>query len=289
MYDPKKMAERQHPDISFGDLDSIISSPKESPACQSHEPTGSYLSVGADDQEEILEDEEDTWLDEMLAGKPAEDSAFDIEADANLHAPIVTKALSDERMDSLINGFGSAQDDSAEDDADLEGMDTEWSEFDPHPPPGRNNTAATTTRHAGGSGTKNIMNRLFSRFPPPQDHTPRSRSIPLVDVFATRGKYRTANAHSGKRDKLLQLQRPPRKQAHAGASSSSTPLAVTSNVVDETTPATLQTENTSATDNPPSPLDVDHVPDISCFAALTKCFPRLSRTRRISPATSHIR
>ncbi|KAG2085474.1 uncharacterized protein F5147DRAFT_657050 [Suillus discolor] len=74
------------------------------------------------------QDEEDTWLDEMLAGKPAEDSAFDIEADANLHAPIVTKALSDERMDSPVNGFGSAQDDSAEDDADLEGMDTEWSE-----------------------------------------------------------------------------------------------------------------------------------------------------------------
>jgi len=77
--------------------------------------------------------------------------------------------------------------------------------------------------------------------------------------------------------------------AHAGASSSSTPLAVPSNVVDETTPATLQTGNTSATNNPPSPLDVEHVPDISCFAALTRCFPRLSRTRRISPATPHTR
>ncbi|KAG2088913.1 uncharacterized protein F5147DRAFT_764635 [Suillus discolor] len=38
-------------------------------------------------------------------------------------------ALFNERMDSLINGFGSAQDNSAEDDADLEGMDTEWSEI----------------------------------------------------------------------------------------------------------------------------------------------------------------
>ncbi|KAG2052828.1 hypothetical protein BDR06DRAFT_495683 [Suillus hirtellus] len=133
------------------------------------------------------------------------------------------------------------------------------------------------------------MNRLFFRFSPPQDHTPRSRSIPLVDVFATRGKYRTANAHSGKRDKLLQLQRPPCKQARAGASSSSMPLAVTSNVVDETTPAPLQTGNTSATNNPPSPLDVEHVPDISCFAALKRCFPHLSRIRRTSPATPHTR
>ncbi|KAG2098719.1 uncharacterized protein F5147DRAFT_777563 [Suillus discolor] len=52
-----------------------------------------------------------------------------IEADANLHAPIVTKALSDEHMDSPINGLGSTQDDPTEDDADLEGMDTEWDEF----------------------------------------------------------------------------------------------------------------------------------------------------------------
>ncbi|KAG1893275.1 WD40-repeat-containing domain protein [Suillus fuscotomentosus] len=144
-----------------------------------------------------------------------------------------------------------------------------FDDFDPHPPPGRNNPAATATRHAEGSGIKNIMNRLFSRISPPQDHTPRSRSIPLVDVFATRGKYRTANAHSGKRDKLLQLQRPPRKQSYAGASSSSTPLAVTSNVADETTPATLQTGNTSAANNPPSLLDVEHVSDIGCFAAFT--------------------
>ena len=46
-----------------------------------------------EEQEEILDDEEDTWLDEKLVSKPAEDSAFDIEADANLHVPIVTKAL----------------------------------------------------------------------------------------------------------------------------------------------------------------------------------------------------
>ncbi|KAG1807509.1 uncharacterized protein BJ212DRAFT_1590429 [Suillus subaureus] len=81
------------------------------------------------EQEEILEDEEDTWLDETLAAKPAEDSAFDIEVDANLHAPIVTKALSDECEESPINSLGSTQGDATEDDADLEGMDTEWDGF----------------------------------------------------------------------------------------------------------------------------------------------------------------
>jgi hypothetical protein len=33
------------------------------------------------------------------------------------------------------------------------------------------------------------MSRLFSRSSSPQDHTPPRRSIPLVDVFATRGKH----------------------------------------------------------------------------------------------------
>jgi hypothetical protein len=33
------------------------------------------------------------------------------------------------------------------------------------------------------------MNRFFSRSSSPQDHTPQRRSIPLVDVFATRGKH----------------------------------------------------------------------------------------------------
>ncbi|KAG1769331.1 hypothetical protein EDD22DRAFT_948939 [Suillus occidentalis] len=94
----------------------------DEPAHRSHEPTGSYLSVGTDEQEEILEDEKDTWLDEKLAAEPAQDSAFDIEVDANLHAPIVTKALSDECKESLpINGLGG---DGTEDDADLEDKDT---------------------------------------------------------------------------------------------------------------------------------------------------------------------
>jgi hypothetical protein len=33
------------------------------------------------------------------------------------------------------------------------------------------------------------MNRLFFRSSAPQGHTPPQRSIPLVDVFSTRGKH----------------------------------------------------------------------------------------------------
>jgi hypothetical protein len=44
----------------------------------SHEPTGSYLSVDWDEQKEIFDDEERTWLDKTLTSFPAEDSAFDI-------------------------------------------------------------------------------------------------------------------------------------------------------------------------------------------------------------------
>ncbi|KAG2338804.1 hypothetical protein BDR05DRAFT_968781 [Suillus weaverae] len=130
-----------------------------------------------------------------------------------------------------------------------------------------------------------MINRLFSRSSAPKGHAPRPRSM---EVFATRGKYRTANAHTGKRHKLAQLQRPPRKQVHAGASSSSTPAGV----IVGATSATLQTGNTSAstaTNKPPSPLDAEHVPDVSCFAVLTKCFPHLSRTRQTNTATPRTR
>jgi hypothetical protein len=150
--------------------------------------------------------------------------------------------------------------------------------------PGRNSRAATITRHAEGPGIKNMMARLFSRSSSPQDSAPRRPRIPLVDVFATRGKYHTANAQSGKRH-ILKPMHAPRKRAHASASGSSMPPAGTSNVAHETSPATLQTgsANASATTNHPSPLDVERVPDINCFAVLTRCFPCLSRTRLTSP------
>ncbi|KAG2743645.1 WD40 repeat-like protein [Suillus brevipes Sb2] len=159
--------------------------------------------------------------------------------------------------------------------------------FDPHSPPGRNNHATTTSNT---DGFKNAMNRLFSRSSAPDDHAPPRRSIPLVDVFATRGKHRTANRHTAERDKKLQQQRPPRQQAHATASSS-VPPAGTSNVVGGATPATLQTEgaNASATTTHPSPLDVEHVSDTTCFAVLTSCFPRLSRARQTNTAAPRTR
>ncbi|KAG2052851.1 WD40 repeat-like protein, partial [Suillus hirtellus] len=137
------------------------------------------------------------------------------------------------------------------------------------------NNRASTTRNAKGSTIKNMVDRIFSRSSASQDQTPRPLGVPFVDVFATRGKYRTANAQSGNRDRLLKTQRPPRNlQADAGASSSSTPPAGASNVVNETAPATLQTGST----RPSSPLDVAHAPHISCFAVLARCLPCLSRS-----------
>ncbi|KAG2738608.1 WD40 repeat-like protein [Suillus brevipes Sb2] len=154
--------------------------------------------------------------------------------------------------------------------------------FDPHSSSGRNNRAATTTRNT--DGFKNTMNQLFSHSSAPHNHAPPRRSIPLVDVFATRGKHRTANRHTAERDKKLQQQCPPRNQAHAGASSSNTPPAGTSNA-GRATLATLRTEgaNASATTTHPSQLDVEHV-NTTCFAVLTGCFPRLSRTRQTHTA-----
>ncbi|KIK37079.1 hypothetical protein CY34DRAFT_810691 [Suillus luteus UH-Slu-Lm8-n1] len=153
--------------------------------------------------------------------------------------------------------------------------------FDPHSSSARSNT----------DGFKNTMHRLFSRSSASNDHVPPRRSIPLVDVFATRGKHRTANRHTAERDKKLQQQRPPRKQAHTGASSSNTPPAGTSNVIGGATPVTLQTggANASATTTHPSPLDVEHVSDTTCFAVLTGCFPRLSRTRQTNAAAPRTR
>jgi hypothetical protein len=148
-----------------------------------------------------------------------------------------------------------------------------------------------------------MIARLFSRSSSPHDDAPRPPRIPLVDVFATRGKYvsfpdfrhpshdadivsqRTANAQSGKRH-IPRPMHAPRKKSRPGASSSSTPLAGTFNVIGGTTSGPLQTgsTNTSAvTNRPSSPVDVPHT---SCFAVLARCFPRLSRTRQTRPSAS---
>ncbi|KAG2743650.1 WD40 repeat-like protein [Suillus brevipes Sb2] len=164
-----------------------------------------------------------------------------------------------------------------------------FDDFDPHSSSGRNNRATTTTTR-NTNGFKNTINRLFSRSSTPQDHAPPRHSTPLVDVFATRGKHRTANRHTAERDKRLQQQCPPRNQARAGASSSSAPPAGTSNAGGATL-ATLQTEgaNASATTTHPSPLDVEHDSDTTYFAVLTSCFPRLSRTRQTHTAAPRTR
>lgn len=161
-----------------------------------------------------------------------------------------------------------------------------FDDFDPRSPPGRNNRAASTTRDADSFQIKNMINRLFSRSSATPGHPPRTRRNPLVNVFATRGKHRTANPHTGKRDKLLQQQQPPRQQARANASSNSTSPAGTSNVIGKATPTILHTGGTSATDRHPSSLNVERVPDISCLAVLARCFPCLRRTSSATPHTS---
>ncbi|KAG1733860.1 P-loop containing nucleoside triphosphate hydrolase protein [Suillus paluster] len=154
-----------------------------------------------------------------------------------------------------------------------------FDDFDTRPSPPRNNrTARTTPQHR----IKNIINRFLSRSSTPQDRTHNPRRIPIVDIFATRGKYRTANAITGKRH-LVQRPRPPRQQAHS-------PIvdAGTSNVKGGATPATLLTTSTDAhpTTSRPATPDAERVPEISCLATLVRCFPRLSRTRQTGPAVS---
>ncbi|KAG2144359.1 uncharacterized protein EDB93DRAFT_1104930 [Suillus bovinus] len=120
-----------------------------------------------------------------------------------------------------------------------------------------------------------MMNRLFSRSSTPQGHAPRPSNIPPVDVSATRGKHRTANAHTAKRDRRLKSQRPPRNityTSHAGASNSNTPPPGTSNAVGGTTLVTLQIRSSTG---PPAPLVIAHAPHASCFAVLARFFPRL--------------
>ncbi|KAG1728643.1 WD40-repeat-containing domain protein [Suillus paluster] len=161
-----------------------------------------------------------------------------------------------------------------------------FDDFDARSTPRRNNHSVPT-----GSRIKKIMNRLLFRSPAPQDHTNHPHRIPVVDVFATRGKYRTVNATSGKRH-LLQPPRPPCRKAqtsNAGAPKSSAPPAETYNVISGATSAALQTGGagaSAATNRPPSPVDVERGTEISCLALLVRYFFRLSQTRQTHPAAS---
>ncbi|KAG1838435.1 hypothetical protein DFJ58DRAFT_733809 [Suillus subalutaceus] len=80
------------------DPESLISAPTKSPVdrTEKHGSIGSSLSVDTADGEEEVLDEEYTWLDEVVASVQAQDSAFEVEAEVDIHAPIVTRILSDE-------------------------------------------------------------------------------------------------------------------------------------------------------------------------------------------------
>ncbi|KAG1759650.1 hypothetical protein EDD22DRAFT_849092 [Suillus occidentalis] len=129
MYDPEKFAERWWPDVAFCDIESLISAPTtKSPAEKpgKHELAGSYLSVDTTDGEEEMLEEEYTWLDDMVTDSiPAQDSAFEVEAEVDIHAPIMTRILSDNR-ESVADEAPVNNGDSSDGPSDLEDADAEW-------------------------------------------------------------------------------------------------------------------------------------------------------------------
>ncbi|KAG1839257.1 hypothetical protein F4604DRAFT_1691315 [Suillus subluteus] len=130
MYDPEKIAERWWPDVAFCDIESLIFAPTKSPVDrrEKHGSTGSYLSMDTIDGEEEVLDEEYTWLDEVVASVQAQDSAFEVEAEVDIHTPIVTRILSDEHEsvpDQALESDGCSTDSTS----DLEDADTEWANW----------------------------------------------------------------------------------------------------------------------------------------------------------------
>jgi hypothetical protein len=90
-----------------------------------HGSKGSYLSVDTADGEEEVLGEECTWLDEAATSVPSQDSAFEVEAEVDIHAPIATRILSDKR--ESVAGQALANDGSSSDGpTDLEDVDGEW-------------------------------------------------------------------------------------------------------------------------------------------------------------------
>ncbi|KAG2740615.1 hypothetical protein P692DRAFT_20956597 [Suillus brevipes Sb2] len=123
----QKFAERRQPDVAFCDIESLISAPTKSPVDQKerHGSKGSYLSVDTADGEEEVLGEECTWLDEAVTSVPAQDSAFEVEAEVDIHAPIATRILSDKR--ESVAGQALANDGSSSDGpTDLEDVNGEW-------------------------------------------------------------------------------------------------------------------------------------------------------------------
>ncbi|KAG2346482.1 WD40 repeat-like protein [Suillus weaverae] len=153
-----------------------------------------------------------------------------------------------------------------------------FDDFDMRSQPQRSTRTVPTTsqRHAEGSRMKQLMNHLSFRSSAPQSPTPRTGKVAIVDIFATRGKYRTANAISGKRH-LVRPPHPPRKKAHtstAGVPSASTSAAGMSDITGGATSASMRTTTTSApaiTDEHP-PLDAELIPETKCLTVLARWF-----------------
>ncbi|KAG1749079.1 uncharacterized protein EDB91DRAFT_1079170 [Suillus paluster] len=130
MYDPEKIMERRWLDVAFCDIGSLISAPTKSPVdrTEKHGSTGSYFSMDTADGEEEMLNEEYTWLDEMVTSVPAQDSAFKVEAEVDIHAPIVTRILSDEH-ESVVDQALENDSHGSDGTSDLEDVDAEWANW----------------------------------------------------------------------------------------------------------------------------------------------------------------
>ncbi|KAG1721232.1 WD40-repeat-containing domain protein [Suillus paluster] len=149
------------------------------------------------------------------------------------------------------------------------------SQFDTRRPNTRT-VPTTSQRDVEGSRMKQLMNHLFS----------------IADVFATRGKYRTANAISGKRH-LVQPPRPPRRNArtsNTGVSDADTSAAGTSNIISSATSASMQTTTTSvpAETFQQSPLDAELVLETNCLVILARWLLCVSRAEKTSPTPASV-
>ncbi|KAG2360784.1 hypothetical protein BDR07DRAFT_1377699 [Suillus spraguei] len=111
----------------------------------------------------------------------------------------------------------------------------------------------------------------------PKSGSPRTGKIAVADIFATRGKYRNANAISGKRH-LVRPSHPPRKKAHTstpGVLSANTSTAGMTDITSGAISAGVRPTkaNTPAiTGEHPSPEDTELVPETKCLTVLARWF-----------------
>lgn len=127
---------------------------------------------------------------------------------------------------------------------------------------------AISQHHAEGSRMKQFMNRLSFRSPVPRSSSPHTGEIAVADIFATRGKYRNANAISGKRH-LVRPPHPARKKAHtSGVVSTNTSTAGMSDTSVRSTNASIP----AMAGEHPSLEDAEIVPQTKCLTILARWF-----------------